>query len=48
MESSFRLQALVEGKAEIARNLKQLGVLDETIAQATGLSLNEIKHLAEQ
>ncbi|MDR0611640.1 MAG: Rpn family recombination-promoting nuclease/putative transposase [Planctomycetaceae bacterium] len=44
-----KAEGIVEGEAkrqtEIARNLKQLGVDYETIAQGTGLSINEIKKL---
>ncbi|MDR1493412.1 MAG: Rpn family recombination-promoting nuclease/putative transposase [Planctomycetaceae bacterium] len=34
-----------EGKTEIARNLKQLGIDSETISKATGLSIDEIQKL---
>ena len=37
-----REQGLQEGKLSIARNLKQLGLAPEDIAQATGLTLEEI------
>ncbi|MDR1141079.1 MAG: hypothetical protein LBL62_05245, partial [Planctomycetaceae bacterium] len=44
-----KAEGLAEGEAkrqaEIARNLKQLGVDPETIAQATGLSITEIEKL---
>jgi predicted transposase/invertase (TIGR01784 family) len=48
-----KAQGLAEGEAkgeakrqaEIARNLKQLGVDSATIAQATGLSITEIEKL---
>ena len=35
----------VEGKAEMARNLKAMGVPIETIAKASGLSIEEIEQL---
>ena len=34
-----------EGKAEMARNLKAMGVPIETIAKASGLSIEEIEQL---
>jgi predicted transposase YdaD len=37
--------AKIEKRNEIARNLKQLGIPLETIAQATGMSIDEIKKL---
>lgn len=40
-----RMEGRAEGKLEDARNLKQLGVSIDIIAQATGLSLEEIEHL---
>jgi predicted transposase/invertase (TIGR01784 family) len=52
-EAKGKAEGLAEGEAkgkakrqaEIARNLKQLGVDPETIAQATGLSITEIEKL---
>lgn len=35
----------MEEKLEVAKNLKQLGISMDAIAQATGLSLEEIEHL---
>ena len=38
-------EGLKEGKMETARNLKKLGIPNETISQATGLTVDEIKML---
>ena len=40
-----RAEGRAEEKIETARNFKQLGVDLETIAKATGLSVEEIKNL---
>jgi hypothetical protein len=37
--------AFAEGKTEVARNLKALGVEVEIISKSTGLSLEELKLL---
>ena len=48
-EARGRAEGRAEGEArermKNARNLKQLGVASETIAQATGLSVEEIETL---
>lgn len=36
---------MTEGVMQVARNMKQLGLPPETIAQATGLSIDVIKTL---
>ena len=41
-----RAKGRAEGKLEDARNLKKLGVSVEIIAQATGLSIEDIRNLA--
>ena len=40
-----RAEGLAEGRLSTARNLKKLGIAPDTIAQATGLSLEEIEKL---
>ena len=40
-----RAEGRMEEKLEVAKNLKQLGISTDAIAQATGLSLEEIEHL---
>ena len=40
-----RMEGRMEEKLEVAKNLKQLGISMDAIAQATGLSLEEIEHL---
>jgi predicted transposase/invertase (TIGR01784 family) len=40
-----RQEGLMEGREKIARNLKALGIPVEKIAQATGLSVDEIAAL---
>lgn len=40
-----RMEGRMEEKLEVAKNLKQLGISTDAIAQATGLSLEEIEHL---
>ena len=40
-----RGEGRMEEKLEVAKNLKQLGISMDAIAQATGLSLEEIEHL---
>lgn len=40
-----RAEGRMEEKLEVAKNLKQLGISMDAIAQATGLSLEEIEHL---
>lgn len=40
-----KVEGKIEGKIEIAKNLKKLGVSNETIRQATGMSADEIDKL---
>ena len=40
-----RAEGLAEGRLSTARNLKKLGIAPDTIARATGLSLEEIEKL---
>ena len=40
-----RAEGLAEGRLSTARNLKKLDIAPDTIAQATGLSLEEIEKL---
>lgn len=40
-----RAEGRMEEKLEVAKNLKQLGISTDAIAQATGLSREEIEHL---
>ena len=40
-----REEGLAEGRLSTARNLKKMGVAPDTIARATGLSLEEIEKL---
>ncbi|MDR6564273.1 MULTISPECIES: Rpn family recombination-promoting nuclease/putative transposase [unclassified Arcicella] len=40
-------EGIYKGKLEVARNMLSLGILIETIIQATGLSEEEINHLRE-
>lgn len=40
-----RMEGRMEEKLEVAKNLKQLGISTDAIAQATGLNLEEIEHL---
>ncbi len=40
-----RAEGRAEGRLSAARNLKKLGIAPDTIAQATGLSLEEIEKL---
>ncbi|MDR1923016.1 MAG: hypothetical protein LBQ66_01480, partial [Planctomycetaceae bacterium] len=44
-EAKGRAEGRAEGKIETARNLKRLGVDNETISKATGLSVLEIDRL---
>ena len=38
-------EGMKEGKVEVARSLKQMGLSVEKIAIATGLSIDDIEHL---
>ncbi|WP_158107033.1 hypothetical protein [Caedibacter taeniospiralis] len=38
-------KGILKGKFEVAKNLKQLGLTDEQISKATGLSVDELKQL---
>ena len=40
-----RAEGLAEARLSTARNLKKLGIAPDTIAQATGLGLEEIEKL---
>ena len=44
-ELKGRLEGEAKGKAEVAKNLKDLGVSPDNISKATGLSVQEIKSL---
>ena len=44
-EKRGKEEGKAEGKAEMARNLKAMGVPIETIAKASGLSIEEIEQL---
>ena len=44
-ERKGRAQGLAEGRAEVARNLKDMGMSVPEIAKATGLSIKEIERL---
>ena len=40
-----KAEGLAQGKADVARNLKRMGMAAESIAQATGLTLDDIAGL---
>ena len=40
-----KAEGLAQGKADVARNLKRMGMTAESIAQATGLTLDDIAGL---
>ena len=44
-EEKGRAEGRAEGKLEVARNLKQMGMPAEAIAQATGLTADVIEQL---
>ncbi len=44
-KAEAKAEGIFEGKFEVAKNLKQLGLTDEQISAATGLSVGELKQL---